>query len=287
MSDMRRDFADRADLIRYLTQEFPEAAAIDSSVSETRGGRAAAEARLEQLDPVRYAKSRNFLTGGVTKLSAYLRHGVLGLAETRDAALDAVEGPRDTEKLINELGWRDYWQRLYADRGDKIWQDQEPYKTGHSTYADSLPDDIRDGQTQLACIDGFAQELRSTGYLHNHMRMWLAAYIVHWHRIRWQAGARWFLSHLLDGDPASNNLSWQWVASTFSQKPYYFNRDNLERYSGDRYCKTCPSQDQCPFADSYENLAQSLFPKADFWQEDQRKEQRNSGNWNKPQRKGR
>jgi deoxyribodipyrimidine photo-lyase len=61
--------------------------------------------------------------------------------------------------------------------------------------------------------------------------MWVAAFVVHFRRIRWQAGAAWFLEHLLDGDPASNNLSWQWVASTFSSKPYYFNRDNLEQFT--------------------------------------------------------
>jgi deoxyribodipyrimidine photo-lyase len=274
---MRREFADRADLITYLTQEFPEAAAIDASVSETRGGRVAAEARLEKLDPVRYTKTRNALDGAVSRLSPYLRHGVLSLAETRDVALDQVESVKDTDKFINELGWRDYWQRLYADRGDKIWQDQEPYKTGHSAYAEILPDDIRDGQTQLACIDGFSAELRSTGYLHNHPRMWFAAYLVHWRRIRWQVGARWFLSHLLDGDPASNNLSWQWVASTFSQKPYYFNRDNLDRYTNSRYCKSCPSRDSCPFDAPYETLAERLFPTAEFWRE----ADRNSGGWHK------
>lgn len=54
-----------------------------------------------------------------------------------------------------------------------------------------------------------------------------AAEIVHWRRIHWQGGAKWFLQHLIDGDPASNNMSWQWVASTFSHKPYFFNRENL------------------------------------------------------------
>jgi deoxyribodipyrimidine photo-lyase len=277
VTDMRREFADRADLITYLTQEFPEAAAIDSSISDTQGGRAAAEVRLKQLDPVRYGKTRNALNGALTRLSPYLRHGVLSLAETRDTALDRVTTSRDAEKLINQFAWRDYWQRLYIDRGDKIWKDQEPYKTGHSDYAEALPDDIRDGKTQLACIDGFSQELRSTGHLHNHARMWFAAYIVHWRRVRWQSGARWFLSHLLDGDPASNNLSWQWVASTFSQKPYYFNRENLDRYTNSRYCKSCPSRDNCPFDASYEILAECLFPAAEFWRE----ADRNSGGWHK------
>ncbi len=83
--------------------------------------------------------------------------------------------------------------------------------------------------------------------------------MVHWRRVRWQAGARWFLRHLLDGDPASNNLSWQWVASTFSHKPYFFNRENLEKYTSGRLCRDCASRRECPFEGSYAELGQRLF----------------------------
>ena len=257
-----------------------------------RGGRRAAERRLAAIDPARYGASRNHLDGAVTRLSPYIRHGVLTLAEVREAVFErlrALGEPESTrqgelfpaapagrcwspaqrragEKLINELGWRDYWQRLWQQLGDGIWVDREPLKTGlpPEAYAPELPGDIAAGATGLACIDGFAAELRGTGWLHNHARMWLAAYVVHWRRVRWQAGARWFLQHLLDGDPASNNLSWQWVASSFSHKPYFFNRANLERFSGGRYCVGCPLADRggaagCPFDASYEALQARLF----------------------------
>ena len=259
--DMRRDFADREDLVAYLREQFPEAAAIDDHVSTTRGGRRAALAALDRIQPARYAATRNSLNGAVSRLSPYIRHGVLSLAEVRDAALHKVDRRRDVEKFINELGWRDYWQRLYLELGDGIWRDRESYKTGWQAgdYQDRLPDDIVSGATGLACIDAFSEELRTTGYLHNHARMWMASYIVHWRRVRWQAGARWFLTHLLDGDPASNNLSWQWVASTFSHKPYIFNRENLERYSDGRYCRCCPVRGRCPFEGTYEDLQARLF----------------------------
>jgi deoxyribodipyrimidine photo-lyase len=91
--------------------------------------------------------------------------------------------------------------------------------------------------------------------------MWMASYLVHWRRVAWQVGARWFLRHLLDGDPASNNLSWQWVASTFSAKPYTFNRENLERYTEGRYCGACPRRNDCPFDKDYATLSEELFPK--------------------------
>jgi len=260
------------------------------------GGHREALRRLAALDPARYGATRNHLDGAVTRLSPYIRHGVLTLAEVREAVFarlreqeepagmvqgdlfsgaDAPRGwsgaqRRAGDKLINELGWRDYWQRLWIRLGDGIWLDREPLKTGHlpAAYAPDLPSDVVAASTGLACIDGFATELMATGWLHNHARMWLAAYVVHWRRVRWQAGARWFLIHLLDGDPASNNLSWQWVASSFSHKPYIFNRDNLERFSSGRFCQNCPKAlAGCPFEASYDDLQARLFrpgnPRAD------------------------
>jgi len=78
-------------------------------------------------------QNRNFLTGAVTRLSPYIRYGVLSLAEIRDYVMNRVQHQDKATKLINELGWRDYWQRLYAKLGNDIWKDTEPYKTGYST----------------------------------------------------------------------------------------------------------------------------------------------------------
>ena len=89
--------------------------------------------------------------------------------------------------------------------------------------------------------------------------MYVAAYVVHWRRIRWQAGARWFLHHLVDGDPASNNLSWQWVASTFGQKPYIFNLENVRKYATDDI--NTSAADSVPLDASYDVLNQRLFPR--------------------------
>ncbi|MEB3308213.1 MAG: FAD-binding domain-containing protein [Cyanobacteriota bacterium] len=262
-ADLPRSFSSREALAAELARRFPEAG---GPLSPIRGGRRAAEQRLAAVQPARYGRSRNFLDGAVTHLSPYIRHGVLGLAEVRDAVfqkLRAGGGRAAGEKLINELGWRDFWQRVWSQLGDAIWDDQEPLKTGHppAAYAAGLPAEITAAATGLACIDGFSRQLVETGWLHNHARMWLAAYVVHWRRVRWQAGARWFLQHLLDGDPASNNLSWQWVASSFSQRPYVFNRSNLERYSGGRYCRSCEAaaRGACPFEADYDTLRDQLF----------------------------
>lgn len=258
---LRTDFADRQTMIDYLREQFPSAVDRSPEVSPMRGGRRAAEELLQQINPTRYAATRNQLNGAVTRLSAYLRHGILSLSEVRLFALQR-EGAR-AEKLVTELGWRDYWQRVYRRIGTGIWEDRELGKTGwtQTDYAANLPDEISEGRSGLECIDHFVRELRQTGYLHNHARMWIAAWVVHFRRIRWQAGAAWFLEHLLDGDPASNNLSWQWVAGTFSSKPYYFNRENLEQFSDGVHCQNCRlASSGCPFEGSYEDLRLRLFP---------------------------
>ena len=256
--DLPRDLSDRSDLDRLLAEQFPEAG---GRLSPLRGGRDAAEKTLSRIDPRRYTKSRNHLKGAVTGLSPYIRHGVLSLAEVRDAVFQRIRSRDEGSKLINELGWRDFWQRMWRDLGDGIYDSREELKTGHdpSSYARELPEDIRSGRTGLACMDGFQNELTTRGWLHNHARMWMAAYVVHWRKVHWKAGADWFLEHLLDGDPSSNHLSWQWVASSFSHKPYFFNKGNLERFSDGQFCRTCSSNDCCPFEGSYEQLEDQLF----------------------------
>ena len=256
--DLPREFSSRDALNTLLASEFPEA---EGELSPIRGGRRAAEATLKRVDAKRYARSRNHLNGAVTGLSPYIRHGVFSLAEVRDAVFERIRSRDEGRKLINELGWRDFWQRMWQELGDRIHDDREEFKTGHDagSYSRELPDDVREGRTGLACMDSFRDELVTSGWLHNHARMWMAAWLVHWRRVHWKAGADWFLEHLLDGDTASNHLSWQWVASTFSHKPYFFNRDNLERYSDGRFCRNCSSASRCPFEASYEQLEQQLF----------------------------
>lgn len=80
-------------------------------------------------------------------------------------------------------------------------------------------------------IDQAVKSLYQTGYLHNHARMWLASYVVHLRKVHWRVAADWLYGHLLDGDLASNHLSWQWVAATFSSKPYLFNAENVAKFA--------------------------------------------------------
>ncbi len=254
---LKTDFTDRAALISYVKDLAPWAEGENALIE---GGKAHAQAKLKAIDPINYGKSRNFGNGKITKLSPYIHHGILDLNRVRNDALTKCAEPQQITKFIQELAWRDFWQRVADQNPEWVWQDVEPYKTGFSAndYQDTLPEDIADGQTGVACLDHFIKELLTTGYVHNHVRMYLASYVVHFRRVKWQAGASWFLSHLLDGDEASNNLSWQWVASTFSNKPYLFNLENVDKYFGG-LVDTTPENNK-PLDASYEVLTQHLFP---------------------------
>lgn len=256
---------DRMWVERLLDQLSPwQPTALGSTCDEAlpvrQGGRIAALAALASIDPATYAHTRNHLDGAITRLSPWLRHGVLSTAEVRDAALACVASPQDAEKLISELAWRDYWQRIYASLGEAIWTNLEvPAATSTQPFVSAVPDDVLTATTGMACVDAFVRELHSTGFLHNHARMWLASWLIHARGVHWQAGAAWFLSHLLDADPASNTLSWQWVAGTFASKPYIFNRENLERYTAGRFCRSCALLGQCDLEGSYDDLAARWF----------------------------
>ncbi len=252
-------FDDRAAITAHIRQLCPYLDDEDMTISATRGHKNMALARLSEIDPENYGKTRNHIGGKVTRLSPYIRHGVLSLADIRDVIMSKVK-IRDGEKLIQQMAWREYWQRLYRVNPEIIWQDAEDYKTGFSAqdYADDLPEDIAKGRTGVSCIDAFIGELLEQGTMHNHARLYVAAYICHWRRIKWQAGARFFLSHLLDGDPASNNLSWQWVASTFSHKPYYYNLENVQTFSPDTLDTS--QENNAVLMGTYEEVYVRLFP---------------------------
>lgn len=257
MQELQKKFENRDALVGYLKALTPWA---EGERSYIRGGRQRAEMKLGNIDPVAYAETRNFGDGKITRLSPYIHHGILSLNAVRNDALTKCGHPGEITKFIQELAWRDFWQRVLAANPNWAWNDIEPYKTGFTThdYSGDLPDDIARGETGIACMDAFIKELIYTGYIHNHARMYLASYVIHFRLIKWQVGARWFLRHLLDGDLASNNLSWQWVASTFSNKPYIFNLENVDKYFG-KLIDTSPLANK-PLNASYEELQIRLFP---------------------------
>ena len=189
--------------------------------------------RLASVNPARYARTRNALDGSVTRLSPYFTHGLLSLKDAAKGVHQRSPLSYD-DKLVFEFAWREFFHHVWShakNGGDAILQDMHGSAPYQGRYAPTLPLDIREGRTGVAAIDNTVRTLYSTGYLHNHARMYLASYVVHVRKVHWRAGADWLYGHLLDGDLPSNHLSWQWVASTFSSKPYLFNADNVLKYA--------------------------------------------------------
>ncbi len=190
----------------------------------------AARARIAAVHPGDYARSRNAIEGAVTKLSPYLTHGFVNLPEVL-AGVAARHRLDVRHKFVFELGWREYFRHVWQHRGDGILQSLHEGPLPDAAYSPELPPDIRQARTGVPVIDQAVRTLYATGYLHNHARMWLASYVVHLRKVHWRAGADWMVAHLLDGDLASDHLSWQWVAGTGSHKPYLFNAENVSRYA--------------------------------------------------------
>jgi deoxyribodipyrimidine photo-lyase len=192
--------------------------------------RAAAQARLAAVRPHEYARTRNHLDGAVTRLSPYITHGLLTLPQVLRAVrqrhrIDAQH------KFVYELGWREYFHHVWSHRGEAIFESLHEGVLPESAYRRELPEDLLQGRTGVRVIDQAVRRLYATGWLHNHARMWLASYAVHLRKLHWRSGADWMHAQLLDGDLASNHLSWQWVAGTGSHKPYLFNAENVARYA--------------------------------------------------------
>jgi deoxyribodipyrimidine photo-lyase len=192
--------------------------------------KSAALERLALVDPAAYARTRNAIDGAVTRLSPYITHGLLSLREVYDAVHSRHPMPRE-HKFVFELGWRAYYRHVWHHRGGSIHQSLHAGALPEEAYQRDLPADVVEARTGIPAIDRAVQTLYATGYLHNHARMWLASYLVHWRKVHWYSGAQWMLGYLLDGDIASNHLSWQWVAGTGSHKPYVFNADNVAKYA--------------------------------------------------------
>ena len=191
---------------------------------------AAARARIAVVRPAAYARTRNMLDGAVTGLSPYITHGFVTLTDVLSGV--AARHRLDMQhKFVFELGWRAYFRHVWQYRGEGILRSLHEGLLPEGTYAGALPADIRQGCTGVPVVDEAVRTLYTTGMLHNHARMWLASYVVHMRKVHWRVGADWLYGHLLDGDLASNHLSWQWVAGTGSSKPYLFNAENVARYA--------------------------------------------------------
>ena len=198
-------------------------------------------ARFVPLAGRDYAQGRNLDPGpgrpaAVSRLSPYLRHRMISEAEVVDAVM-ARHGPAGAETFIQEVVWRTYWKG-WLEMRPAVWT---RFLEARDRARDSLADtgalsDAEAGRTGLEGFDDWARELVQTGYLHNHARMWFASIWIFTLRLPWALGADFFLRHLMDADPASNTLSWRWVAGLQTPgKTYLATRENIARFTDGRF----------------------------------------------------
>lgn len=187
-------------------------------------------AQIDRFDTQKYARSRNFITGGVSYLSPYLSRGFITVPQVVQRLKDRGIGLEQAEKFIQELAWREFYTRTWFQKGDGIFEDIRHPQEGIERFG--IPKAVLTASTGIEALDKHLASFSAQGYLHNHLRMYLSGTICNVAKYHWLEPAQWMYYHLLDGDLASNALSWQWCAGTFSNKLYYANQENINRYTG-------------------------------------------------------
>ncbi len=177
-----------------------------------------------------YAEGRNRMDlDSTSRLSPYLRFGMLSARQAAWAAREAdarAEGAiarQGVETWLNELIWRDFYATILYNFPDVLrkafrpmlpfihWQEDA---AGFAAWAE--------GRTGYPVVDAAMRQLNNTGWMHNRARMVAASFLVKDLLIDWREGEGYFMQHLLDGDPASNNGGWQWTAGTGTDAAPYF-----------------------------------------------------------------
>lgn len=191
-----------------------------------------------------YATRRNFVdenNSSVSRLSPFIRRRVILEEEVLEQALGRYPF-RTVEKFVQEVVWRTYWKgwlqsrpwvwENYLDDLENLAERGRIARDAAAGFDPNLLHSAVTGTTSLDYFNAWSQELVSTGYLHNHVRMWFASIWIFTFGLPWQLGAKFFLDHLLDGDPAANTLSWRWVAGLQTAgKHYIATASNIRRYT--------------------------------------------------------
>ena len=241
--------ADPSDVVAWvtdhlgdLTREGPH----DVRAGLLRGGQSAADAALATLDVTGYARTRSTVLPesrqGASRMSPYIRHGLLSLPEVWRAVADAPG--RDRSRYRDELLWQEYARHLHArvgrDLGRSLRREQPRADGDHWREAHGHP-----WPRSMACMEHVAGGLERDGWLVNQTRMWLASQWAVRAGATWRVGEDEMFAHLLDGSRAANRLGWQWTVGTGSGKPYGFSRWQVEKRAPE-LCRGCPLRDACP-----------------------------------------
>lgn len=199
-------------------------------------GEAEARRRLrdftEGSDPpiYRYEAERNRMDlDGTSRLSPYLRFGMVSPREAVARAREAIGAAPDSQARDNAETWYDelIWREFYISilyhfpcvRGNEFY---EKYRSMEWRHDEAQFRRWCEGRTGYPIVDAAMRQLVQSGWMHNRGRMIVASFLVKDLLIDWRWGERFFMQHLMDGDPAANNGGWQWVAGTGTDAAPYF-----------------------------------------------------------------
>ena len=195
-----------------------------------------------------YSRDRNYDFGpdnrnNISLLSPYISHRTLFEYDIVKSCLKKYKVDQ-VEKFIQEIFWRVYWKG-WLELRPEVWTDFcDSYLSIEQSkfYKKAL-----DGNTGIRCFDEWVNELKEYNYLHNHSRMWFASIWIFTLKLPWQLGAAFFMEHLYDGDPASNTLSWRWVAGIQTKGKHYLARSsNISKFTNQRFQYTQLTTDAEP-----------------------------------------
>jgi deoxyribodipyrimidine photo-lyase len=156
-----------------------------------------------------------------SRLSPYLK---LGALHPR-TVLDAIAGRRGAgaERFRAEIAWREFYADVLWHHPRSAWADLRGSLTAiRYDEPDGRVDAWKAGRTGYPIVDAGMRQLLRYGWVHNRVRMITASFLTKDLHVWWPVGARHFLDHLIDGDIASNNPGWQWVAGTGTDAAPYF-----------------------------------------------------------------
>lgn len=167
-----------------------------------------------------------------SRLSPYLRFGQLSPHQVWEAS-QSISDENSRVKFRSELVWREFCQHLLyhfprlPDTNMRAAFDAYPWKAKSED-----PETFNAwaaGKTGFPLVDAGMRELWETGHMHNRVRMAAASLLVKNLGIHWREGEAWFWDTLVDADPASNPVNWQWVAGSGVDAAPYFRIFNPER----------------------------------------------------------
>ncbi len=162
-----------------------------------------------------------------SRLSPHLRFGEISPRQIWEAVqshLSVIGSDQaDADKFLTEVAWREFSYHLLFNETNLTSQPLRPAFAEFPWHRDAAAlRSWQHGRTGYPIVDAGMRELWSTGWMHNRVRMVVASFLVKDLLIPWQEGEAWFWDTLVDGDPANNAASWQWVAGCGADAAPYF-----------------------------------------------------------------